>query len=189
MTLQEIYEDLKAKGFETDKGSIHSYIEVYEEILEPYRETAKYILEIGVFQGNSLRMWNHYFKGTVYGVDCDIKPHGGLADLTDMVESEEFNIKLFDAERPLTARYYFNKTKFDVIIEDAGHHIEQQVKLYNIWKKYLNKGGIYIIEDIQDIDKDRNVFESLDNSKNITILDRRSIKNRYDDVLVIIKDK
>jgi predicted O-methyltransferase YrrM len=187
MTLQEIYEDLKAKGFETDKGSIHSYLPVYEEILAPYRETAKNILEIGVFQGNSLRMWQHSFKGTVYGVDCDVKPHGGLADLTDMIETGFYNIEIFDATNPELVKQHFGKIKFDVIIEDAGHHIEQQIELYNIYKDYLTEDGIYIIEDIQDLDKDRELFENLDNSKEISILDRRNIKNRYDDVLVIIK--
>jgi hypothetical protein len=189
MTLQEIYEDLKSQGFETDKGSVHSYIEVYEEILSPYRETAKHILEIGVFQGNSLRMWSHYFKGTVYGVDCDIKPHGGLADLTGMIETGFYNIEIFDATNPELVKEHFGSIKFDVIVEDASHSIEQQVELYNLYKNYLTDNGIYIIEDIQDLDKDRNVFENLDNSKEITILDRRNIKNRYDDVLVIIKDK
>ncbi len=189
MTLQEIYEDLKAKGFEADKGSIHSYLPVYEEILSPYRETAKNILEIGVFQGNSLRIWQQYFNGTVYGVDCDIKPHGGLADLTDMIELGCFNIAIFDATNPELVKHFFGNIKFDVIVEDASHHIEQQVELYNAYKDYLSPNGIYIIEDIQDLDKDRNIFENLDNSKEITILDRRNIKNRYDDVLVIIKSK
>lgn len=189
MNLKTIYDNLCNSGFESDKGTIHSYIEVYEEILAPYKDTAFNILEIGLFKGNSLRMWKEYFKGVVFGIDCDIKPHGGMADLTEMVKSDEFNIKLFDAECPIKARYYFNETKFDVIIEDAGHHIEQQVKLYNIWKKYLTPNAIYIIEDVQDIDNTRFTFENLDNSKNITILDLRKKKGRYDDVLVIIKDK
>lgn len=188
-TLTEIFKKLQSQGFETDKGSVHSYLEVYEEILEPYRQTALNILEIGVFKGNSLRMWERYFNGNVYGVDCDLQPHGGMADLSEMVESGKHNIKIFDAANKEEVNRYFSEIRFDVIIEDAGHHLEQQIELYNIYKNYLTDNGIYIIEDIQDLDKDRAVFENLDNSKQIEIIDRRSIKNRYDDVLVIIKNK
>jgi hypothetical protein len=51
----------------------------------------------------------------------------------------------------------------------------------------MAKGSIYIIEDVQNIDKDIEVFKNMDSEKTIEILDRRSIKNRYDDVLIIIK--
>jgi spermidine synthase len=186
-SLKEIYNKLCKQGYETDKGSIHSYIDVYEEILKPYCERAKNVLEIGVFKGNSLRMWTKYFSGTVYGVDCDIKPHGGMADLTDMVNSEQWNIKIFDATNPELVKENFGDIKFDVIIEDAGHHIEQQVELYNIYKEYLSESGIYIIEDVQDIDATKNIFENLDNSKKISIFDLRNKKGRYDDVLIIIQ--
>lgn len=189
MTLKTIYDNLCNSGFESDKGTIHSYLEVYEEILAPYRETAKNILEIGIFKGDSLRMWQKYFIGNACGVDCDIKPHGGMADLTEMVESHEFDILIFDATNKYEVDKRFNSIKFDVIVEDAGHSVEQQVELYNIWKNYLTPNGIYIIEDVQDIDNTRFTFENLDNSKNITILDLRNKKGRYDDVLVIIKDK
>lgn len=189
MILQDIHEALKCDGFKSDKGTIHSYLEVYEEILAPYLETAKNILEIGIFKGDSLRMWKQYFFGDVYGVDCDIMPHGGMADLTEMVKSGEFNIKLFDATNENAVKDNFEGIMFDVIVEDAGHAVEQQVELYNIWKNYLTPNGIYIIEDVQDIDNTRFTFENLDNSKNITILDLRNMKGRYDDVLVIIKDK
>lgn len=61
-------------------------------------------------------------------------------------------------------------------------------------KDYRNKSvvlenGIYIIEDVANLDNVRHQFESLDNSKIISIIDNRNIKGRYDDVLVVIKNK
>jgi hypothetical protein len=95
MTLQEIY--LKHKrGDWPDKGSVHSYIEFYEEVLAPYRRKAKNILEIGLMSGESLRMWSEYFTGTVYGIDCDLKPVNGLADLSGAI-AEGYNIVIGDA--------------------------------------------------------------------------------------------
>lgn len=187
-TLKNIFETLQQQGFETDKGSVHSYIDVYEEVLEPYRKKANKVLEIGVFKGNSLRMWENYFEwADVIGVDCHETPHDGMADLREMIKSGEHIIKIFDAENPDEVDFHFYGMKFDVIIEDANHSLEQQLKLYHIYKEYLAPGGIYIIEDIEDIDKSRAAFETIDNSKTVTILDRRHILNRFDDVLVIIK--
>ena len=186
-TLKEIFEALQKQGFETDKGSVHSYIDVYEDILQPYKNTAKNVLEIGIFKGNSLRMWQQYFDGVVYGIDCDEKPHDGMADLREMIASGEFNIDIFDAANADLVEYHFHNMKFDVIIEDANHSLSQQLELYNIYKNYLAPGGIYIIEDIENIDESCHAFETIDNSKQVTILDRRNILNRFDDVLVIIK--
>lgn len=181
-TLLELYNKHK-KGDWPDKGSTHSYIEVYEEILAPYRHTAKNILEIGLMSGESLRMWDEYFSGTVYGMDCDIKPINGLADLTGAI-ADGMNIAIGDASNPADIAKFFTGIKFDVVIEDAGHSFEQQVKIFSTVGRYLNHdGGIYIIEDVQDIDRNKSVFEWMGGK----VIDRRHIKNRYDDVLIILK--
>lgn len=189
-TLSNIYYTLAKQGYESDKGTVHSYIDVYERILEPHRK-ANAMLEIGLFKGHSLRMWEQYFdQADVYGVDCDVLPHGGLGDLTAMIASGEHNIHIFDAEdRDRVHDRFANRQRFDVIIEDAGHHLPQQIKMYDIWKHYLAPGGIYIIEDVQDIDASRDVFRELDDTKDIEIVDLRAKKGRYDDVLIIIRDK
>jgi cephalosporin hydroxylase len=166
-----------------DKGTVHSYIEVYEEILAPYRNTARNILEVGLMNGESLRMWDEYFKGYVFGIDCSIKPIGGKADLTKAIE-EGLYISIGDATDPATVERFYKGLKFDVIIEDAGHSIEQQLTIYNTLESYLNEGGIYIVEDVQDIDNDYGFFGLIGNEE---VIDRRKIKGRYDDVLVIIR--
>lgn len=186
-TLQELY-DIYKVGSWPDKGSVHSYIEVYEEILSPYRADAKNVLEIGLMSGESLRMWSEYFFGKVYGMDCDIKPIGGMADLTHTIAAG-YNVIIGDAANPFDVAKHFLGMKLDVVIEDANHDFKQQLDIYGNMKPYLSKGGIYIIEDVQDIDKTGQYFERIDSEKEITILDRRHVKGRYDDVLVIIKDK
>lgn len=186
-TLTEIWERLYSKS---DKGDVHSYLEVYEQKLEPYRESAKRVLEVGLFNGASLRMWGEYFHiAALHGIDCDIRPHGGLGDLRPIIAEGIYDIHIMDAESEEQVKRVFDGMKFDVIIEDAGHHLAQQLKIYHVLRPYLNEGGIYIIEDIQDIDVTRKVFEQFDEEKQIEILDRRHIKNRYDDVMVIIRDK
>jgi len=183
MTLQEIYNQLQSQGHESDKGSIHSYIEVYEDILRPYRYTATNILEIGLLAGASLRMWEKYFTGTVYGIDCDIKPIGGRYDLEPIIAEGNHKIIIGNAENPEVIKQHFSGIKFDVIIEDANHSVEQQLKLYENFQPYMNKGGLYIIEDIQDVKN----FPVILTENEVRLIDLRHVKNRYDDCIIVIK--
>ena len=178
-TLSDIWFEVPMKS---DKGNVHSYLPVYEEILAPYRNKAKNILEIGLFNGASLLMWEQYFSGKVFGVDCDVKPHGGMADLTELIESGKHNIWIMDAEDPAQLEKWFKGIKFDVVIEDAAHHIEQQINIYHNMKPYLAEGSIYVVEDVQDLDKTRHLFWPEGE-----IVDLRKVKHRYDDVLIIIR--
>lgn len=180
-SLQKIYERHKV-GDWPDKGSIHSYIEVYEQILAPYRHTAKNILEIGLMSGESLRMWSDYFAGTVYGIDCDIKPINGLADLTQTIK-DGYNVLIGDAANPFFIEDCFKEIKFDVVIEDANHDIDQQRNIYKALKPYMNRGGIYIIEDCESIQNAHQLSMELGGQ----VIDRREIKNRYDDIILIIR--
>jgi uncharacterized protein YutD len=49
----------------------------------------------------------------------------------------------------------------------------------------MKPNGLYVIEDIDNIDQMKSTFETLHN--NIEIIDNRHIKGRYDDVLVVYK--
>lgn len=183
-SLVDIWKEMPLKS---DKGDVHDYLSVYEEILAPYRETAKNILEIGIFKGASLLLWEQYFSGKVYGIDCDEQPHGGMADLRPMIASGNHRIVIGNAENPSDTNRFFNGIKFDVVIEDAGHDIEQQLKIYSVLRHYMNDNSLYVIEDVQDIDKHKWIFQSISNV-NVEILDRRHIKDRYDDVLILIRN-
>lgn len=175
-TLKEIYNG------KSDKGTVHSYIELYEDILAPYRK-AKKVLEIGIFAGHSLRMWEEYFsEAEVYGVDLCDQPHGGLADLRPMIAEGTHKIILMDATNPDHIKKHFEGQKFGVIIEDANHNLADQIRIFNNLRPHFN--GIYIIEDIADIDKDRIVFEKM----GFKIIDRRHIKGRFDDVIGVLDD-
>lgn len=188
-SLTQIWSELSEKGITTDKGTTHSYLEVYEEILAPYRTTAKNVIEIGIFGGASLLMWEAYFSGSVYGMDCSETPHDGLADLRPLIAEGTHNIIIGDATSEANVSKHFAGMLFDVIVDDGSHDTMSQFKSYKIFSKYLSDTGIYIIEDIQKLDSERHLFENIDPSKKVTILDRRRIKGRYDDTMVIIQNK
>lgn len=192
-SLAEIYQTYMSKdpyGPGTgDKGTVHSYIEVYEELFSPYRRTTKNFLEIGVLAGSSIRMWTEYFSTSkVHGVDVDERPLNGMFDLRPML-AEGYNLSFFDASLPTEVEKHFPGVMFEVIIDDASHFIQHQLDNYKNFRSHLSKGGIYVIEDVADIDSHRSLFENLDPTKHIQIFDRRKIKGRFDDVLIVLTDK
>ena len=185
-TLAEIYYN----GSYGDKGSVHSYIELYEHLLAPYRAKGNAtILEIGLFRGESLRLWEEYFgpEAWVHGIDACDQPLGGMADLRPMIAEGTHNIHLLDATDKAKVNARFDGIDFDVIVEDASHGLQQQLDIYAAFRDKLKPGGLYVIEDVEDIDKSRQTLLDIDHDRLVKIHDLRRLKNRFDDVLVIIR--
>jgi hypothetical protein len=186
-TLSDIYASLARQGIKSDKGDVHSYLPVYETLLAPYRPACK-LLEIGLFKGDSMRLWEAYFPcGEIHGIDLCDQPLDGMADLRPMIAEGTHNICLMSATHPAEVERYFGGFQFDVIIEDSSHAESEQLGIYHNFRDKLAPGGTYVIEDVQDIDKSRVTFEGIDPERKVEILDRRHIKGRYDDVLVVIR--
>jgi hypothetical protein len=180
-TLTEIYQNYKvdADTGSGDKGSTHSYLDIYEGLLTPYRNKKINFLEIGVSRGHSIMMWSEYFTNAlIYGVDINLK---GFAF------EQPHNVRLFefDSTTEPMSDTSFESNLFDVIIEDGDHSIDAQVKTFLNFRKHMNKGGIYIIEDVNGIDNYKARFERLHD--NCQIIDLRRIKGRFDDVLIIYR--
>lgn len=129
MTLHEI--GLK---YGTDKATHHGYCDFYEKELQGLNP--KRILEIGVKDGASLRMWKEFYpKAEVVGID--INPR------IDIPGCKVYTMNQCDI-------YLLWKLgNFDLIIDDGSHMtLHQQISFYSLFRDQLNKKGIYIIEDI-----------------------------------------
>lgn len=192
-TLEEIYSQFSQNRDcgHGDKGTTHSYIESYDRLLSPYRDKKINFLEIGLAYGESLEMWWEYFggmdsKASIYGVDrtssqiySDKFKEGGYKN------DGRFTIWINDATTP-AFRNQIEDMKLDVVIDDGSHRFSDQVGTFTLLKNCMNKGGIYIIEDVANLGPDSiPAFESLHD--NIEIIDLRNVKNRYDDVLIVYK--
>lgn len=174
LSLQEIYAPDTKLDKGGDKGTIHSYIDYYAEVFIPYRDTECTILEIGVEEGHSMRMWRKYFsKAQIVGVDTMYM---------DPILSPGCTLIQGDAT---VAETFAKVSNIDVVIDDGSHSIGHQLRSFNILWPKLNAGGIYIIEDVRDLDKDMSKFLELD--INVKIHDFRKNKNRFDDVIIEIR--
>lgn len=164
--------------YTTDKGSVHSYIDVYDNIFEKYKYFKINILEVGVQTGGSLRLWKDYFpKATIYGYDVD----NTKLDESNITERVIYRIQNFNNVDDSD----IEKISPTIAIDDASHSITDQLKFVEKVFPHVKKGGVLIVEDIQRIDKDKYKFDKL--GYDYDIIDLRSIKNRYDDVFLLFK--
>ena len=169
-------------GFGTDKITSHSYDTCYNELFLPYKYTCSNLLEIGFDGGFSLMAYEEYFTNSViYGID--------IIDNRNNIVRNNHNLKVYfgdaTAEKTVNAFPY----NFDIIVEDASHLPEHQIKHFIDYSKYVKPGGIYVIEDVHE-KYYKDVYNKLENfaTENgftSTIYDLRYKKNRFDDILIV----
>jgi hypothetical protein len=125
----------------TDKQYLHNYYNrFYQKILQPYREKCD-ILEIGVLDGASLKVWNDFFKeGLIHGIDINNYQ-------SDLDRVWMFNVDQSNQE----SIYEFSKNGFmyDVIIDDGSHRMNDVQTTVQILFENVKPGGLFIIEDLQ----------------------------------------
>lgn len=178
MTLKQLQQQY---NFNTDKDSVHSYLEYYDTIFSAYKDKDKDInlLEIGIDKGGSLLLWNNYFtpNSNLYGVDVYMQPN--LAGL-EHIE----NIVILYKNAYKVNKNFLNSLKFDIIIDDGTHYLNDQITAFEIYKNKLTKDGIFIIEDLQPegVEYFTKISQTTSNCK---IIDLTSVKNRYDDMLFV----
>jgi len=176
-TLQEAYEKTQQNTKFGDKGTVHTYIDIYESYLKKFKHKCN-LLELGCAYGESLLMWEDYIQsGLVLGIQREIHPK-----LAENIKKYELNVVDASCTDPRLPEL-LKDLNFDIIVDDASHLIEDQILAFNNLKHLVTAGGFYIIEDIQNLDKDREKLEKL--HSNFTIYDNRHLKDRYDDVLVV----
>ncbi len=119
------------------------YFEIYDRHFARYRGTDVHLVEIGVFQGGSLQMWRHYFgpQARIFGVD--INP------ACKQFEAE--NIRIFtgdQADRPFLRSLARDIPRIDILIDDGGHTMRQQINTFEELFPRVEANGIYLCEDI-----------------------------------------
>lgn len=126
--------------YKTDKATDHQFTSKYDEVLTPLRNNSINLLEIGVWEGSSLKMWKEYFQnGRIYALDVydkrSLQEDRIIIDIADQGNYEQMlNI--------------FPEIDFDVVIDDGGHQqFQQQITLAAVFPRLKSK-SIYILEDL-----------------------------------------
>jgi len=135
-----------ANKHKTDKGTVayeaHGYTEEYYKYIP---ETGDYtLIEIGVWHGDSMRMWEDYNPDlNLFGLEIDpnvtryLKPDDG------------FNLFVGDAADPaFIQKVLVFIHKLDFVIDDGSHKFEDILASFKLLYPSLKEGGYYFIEDL-----------------------------------------
>ena len=140
---------LLANKYKTDKGTEfeekHSYSLVYDKYIP---ENGSYnLLEIGIDQGASLRMWKEY-NPQMKLFAADHNP----ACLKNIDES--MLEKFYQIEQTVrdTIRKIPTDNTFDYIIDDGAHFMHTHQITLAVLLSCVKSGGLYIIEDLHTCD-------------------------------------
>ncbi|MGG5811696.1 class I SAM-dependent methyltransferase [Falsiroseomonas sp. CW058] len=127
----------------TDKASNrHDFLRTYERYLAGMRDSAAAVLEVGVLDGASLRMWADYFpRAAILGID--VKPERA-AHRTDRIGVEIGNA----GDPKFLAAVAGRHGPFDLILDDGSHLWDHQQLAFRRLFPHLRPGGVFIIEDI-----------------------------------------
>jgi hypothetical protein len=123
------------------------YFEAYQAIFGPYRKRALRILEIGVYEGASLRLWKRYFvhaQTVIAGIDID----PGCAQFDS--PRENIHVRIGDqTDSAFLDRVAREFGPFDIIIDDGSHNSGDLIQTFNhLFADALKDDGIYLAEDL-----------------------------------------
>lgn len=129
--------------YRTDKASSgHNYLDFYQRFLAEFREREIRLLEIGVGDGASLRMWRDFFPlAQIIGFDNNDGTLKYAGERITVVLGDQGNVD--DLSR-LANRY----APFDVIVDDGGHAPVQQITSLRTLFSSVAVPGYYILEDV-----------------------------------------
>jgi hypothetical protein len=127
----------------SDKSSSgQGYLEFYARFFEALRNARISLLVIGVGSGQSLRMWQEYFRAaTIVGVDADpaaVRHEGGRVriELGDQSQIADFT------------RIARKHGPFDIVVDDGSHLRQHRITtLQNLYPS-VRDGGFYVLEDL-----------------------------------------
>lgn len=105
------------------------------------------ILEIGAYKGGGIRSLRHLFpQASVFGIESDRK----LAQ-----ESPELDISVGDQadttflDQTIAHIATQTQNQVDLIIDDGGHTMHQQITSFQHLFPKLKSGGYYVVEDVE----------------------------------------
>jgi len=121
----------------------HHYFDIYHRHFAPFRGQSPVVLEIGVLQGGSLQMWKEYFGPGAQIVGLDIDPRCA------QFEEAQVSVMIGDqADRAFLAQVKRRFPRIDIVIDDGGHQMGQQITSFEELFPHVQPNGVYLCEDV-----------------------------------------
>ncbi len=166
------------KSWKKEKIRGHEYSIFYERYFKDIKYNQMNILELGSFKGNAAAAFSFFFKNSkIYTGDL-------YPDIFNFLSSRISNFKVdTSSEYSIENAIIKKNLEYDIIIEDAGHFLKDQIiSLFLLFKK-LKPKGFFIVEelDFPDTRKDMNIYNEKSTLKVIlnAIINKQDFYSRY----------
>ena len=139
----------KADFFTKKKSAGHGFSKYYVKHLEEFKNKKINILEIGSFAGASAAAFTKYFPHSqIFCFDINISNFSYKSKRIHVYGLDINNKKR--VEQTLEKIFIENDfNKFDLIVDDGSHNLSDILIGLSQLFKYLEKNGIYVIEDFK----------------------------------------
>jgi 23S rRNA U2552 (ribose-2'-O)-methylase RlmE/FtsJ len=119
------------------------YFDIYDRHFAKFKDREVTVVEFGVSQGGSLQMWRDYFGPKARIIGIDINPN------CKRFEDANTQILIGDQEdRGFLRSIAQQFPRIDVLIDDGGHTMLQQIHTYEELFPCVAADGVYLIEDL-----------------------------------------
>ena len=139
--MNKISELFNKSKFKSSKYS--KYFKNYEDVLRKFEGKNVTMVEIGVQDGGSLKIWQEYFGPNSKIIGIDLNPK--------CKKFEEGNIKIYigsQSSKTFWTKLFNEIGKVDIIIDDGGHTNYQQIITAINCIPNIKDGGILVTEDV-----------------------------------------
>lgn len=131
---------------ENTENLIHKwahYFDVYENHFRRFRGKHIVLLEFGVSHGGSLHLWKKYFGPAAKIIGVDINPECQVFadDQVEMFIGDQ-------SDRNFLERLKNSIPKIDILIDDGGHTMTQQIATFEELFEHVDENGVYLCEDL-----------------------------------------
>ena len=122
----------------------HHYLEFYDMLFGPRRETAKHVVDIGIYHGGSTKLFHDYFPmARITGIDVKLYPQAvafckGLERISLVQASSTDPAAMAQALQPPP----------DIVVDDGSHKYPDQLATLQTVYPLVAPGGLYCVEDL-----------------------------------------
>ena len=124
--------------YNIDKDDLGYIDNFYDDIFESFENLPIKMIQIGVYNGESIRLWKDYLhsESEIYACDLNYFEHidGTYSVIGDMYSNDQVS--------------KFSNDYFDLVIDDGPHSFESFVLVMQKYHSKIKKNGTLIIEDI-----------------------------------------
>jgi hypothetical protein len=139
MSLVQHAFEMQPRTDKYDLGYIHTF---YAHLFEARKDTVRQMLEIGIYRGHSIRLWQSYFPNAqVHASDIQRCPTVEKLERVSVYYENAYNLSFVEKFQP---------ESFDIVIDDGPHTYESMVYFLTHYPALVKSGGVLVLEDIID---------------------------------------